>query len=129
MLRLPFCQMRAVPIRTVAALLAVCALAGCGAVSASSALSDAQRGLEEARAQQADEFAPYDYTRADAFYQKAKACNGMGQYQIAASYARTSQDAATKSLDVAKANKEQAARRKKFAPTQDGKSPAPVRPN
>ena len=63
----------------------------------------------------------YYYTRAETFLEKAKECNGMGQYQVAATYARTSQEASEKALDVAKVGKDQAARREKFAPKKSDK--------
>ncbi len=97
---------------------------GCGAVSASSALNEANRDLREAQAQQADKFAPYYYTRAESYLQKAKELNGMGQFQVAAEYARVSQEAAGKSLEVGKVNKEQAGRRDKFAPKKPSDTPS-----
>lgn len=106
------------------------AAAGCGAVSASTALNEAGRDLREAQQQQADKFAPYHYTRAETYLRKAKELNGMGQYQVAGEYARVSQEASTKSLEVARVNKEQAARREKFAPKKTGSDnpPAPKLP-
>jgi hypothetical protein len=100
---------------------------GCGAVSASTALNEASRDLREAQQQQADKFAPYHYTRAETYLRKAKELNGMGQYQVAGEYARVSQEASTKSLEVARVNKDQAARREKFAPKKSG-SDAPKLP-
>jgi len=97
----------------------------CGSVAATNAISDASRDLREARQHKADEYAVYYYTRADVYLQKAKKLNGMGQFQVAQEYARVSQDASAKSLDVAKINKDQAARRDKFAPKKDGKDPPP----
>lgn len=104
-------------------LAAVIASAGCGAVSASSALNEANRDLREAQAQQADKYAPYYYTRAESYLQKAKELNGMGQFQVAGEYARVSQEAADKSLEVGKINKEQAGRRDKFAPKKGNDNP------
>jgi hypothetical protein len=103
---------------------------GCGAVSASTALNEASRDLREAQQQQADKFAPYHYTRAESYLRKAKELNGMGQYQVAGEYARVSQEASTKSLEVARVNKDQAARREKFAPKKSGSDapPAPKLP-
>lgn len=104
-------------------LAAVIGSAGCGAVSASSAVNEAGRDLSEAQAQQADKYAPYYYTRAESYLQKAKELNGMGQFQVAAEYARVSVEAATKSLEVGKINKEQAGRRDKFAPKKGSDAP------
>ncbi|MBM4342856.1 MAG: DUF4398 domain-containing protein [Deltaproteobacteria bacterium] len=106
----------------------VAAAAGCGSVGASTAITDATRDLREAKQQKADEFAVYYYTRADIYLQKAKKLNGMGHYQVAQEYARVSSEAAAKSLDVARINKDQAARRDKFAPKKDGKDAAPAAP-
>ncbi len=114
--------------RVVVLALALGAIAACGSVSASTALSDATRDLREAKQQKADEFAVYYYTRADIYLQKAKKLNGMGHYQVAQEYARVSSEAAAKSLDVARINKDQAARRDKFAPNKDGKDAAPEAP-
>ena len=105
---------------TLAAVVALAASPGCGSVSATTAISDASRDLREAKQQKADEFAVYYYTRADIYLQKAKKLNGMGHYQVAHEYARTASEAAAKSLDVARINKDQAARRDKFAPRKDG---------
>lgn len=102
---------------------AVIGSAGCGAVSASTALAEASRDLREAQAQQADKYAPYYYTRAESHLQKAKELNGMGQFQVAAEYARVSGEAANKSLEVGKVNKEQAGRRDKFAPKKGSDAP------
>lgn len=109
--------------RAAAAFCAVALLAGagCGSVGASTAIHDATRDLLEAKQQKADEFAIYYYSRAEVYLQKAKKLNGMGQYQVAQDYARVSQEACAKSLDVARINKDQASRRDKFAPKKDGK--------
>ncbi len=115
-------------VRAAAVVLAIGAVAGCGSVAASTAITDATRDLREAKQQKADEFAVYYYTRADVFLQKAKKLNGMGHYQVAQEFARVSSEAAAKSLDVARINKDQAARRDKFAPKKDGKDAAPEAP-
>ncbi|MSQ81886.1 MAG: hypothetical protein EXR77_03090 [Myxococcales bacterium] len=104
------------------------ALANCGSVGASTAITDATRDLREAKQQKADEFAVYYYSRAEVYLQKAKKLNGMGQFQVAQEYARTSSEAAAKSLDVARINKDQSARRDKFAPKKDGKDSEPEVP-
>lgn len=104
------------------------ALAACGSVGASTAITDATRDLNEAKSQKADTFAEYFYTRAEVYLQKAKKLNGMGQYQVAQEYARVSSEASAKSTDLARINKEQAGRREKFAPKKSDKPGAPEAP-
>ena len=111
-----------------ALLVVTLALANCGSVGASTAINDATRDLREAKQQKADEYAVYYYSRAEIYLQKAKKLNGMGQFQVAQEYARTSSEAAAKSLDVARINKDQSARRDKFAPKKDGKDSVPEVP-
>jgi hypothetical protein len=107
---------------------AALALAGCGSVSASSAISDATRDLRESEAQKAPEYAVYYYARAESYLAKAKECNGMGQFQVATEYARTSQGATEKALEVARAGRDQASRREKFAPKNGEREKAPAVP-
>lgn len=99
---------------------------GCGSVSAASSLSDAQELLDEAQGREAPKYAPYEYTRAATYLDKAKECNGMGQYEAAGDFASESQKAAEKAMQVARLNKEQAGRRERFAPTR--KDPPKTRP-
>ncbi|MSP93229.1 MAG: DUF4398 domain-containing protein [Myxococcales bacterium] len=108
------------------ALLGSLALLGglaCGSVSAASSISDAQQELDEARGQQADENAPYEYTRAWAYLQKAKKINGQGMYEQASEYARVSMTASEKALDVARLAKDSKKRKDKFSPTKDEDAP------
>lgn len=105
---------------------AVSVLGGCGSVSAASSLSDAQELLDEAQGREAPQYAPYEYTRAASYLDKAKECNGMGQYEAAGDFASESQKAAEKAMQVARLNKEQAMRRERFAPTR--KDPPKTRP-
>lgn len=102
--------------------------AGCGSVSASSAISDATRDLRETEAQKAPEYAVYYYARAESYLAKAKECNGMGQFQVATEYARTSQGASEKALEMARLGRDQASRREKFAPKNGEREKAPVVP-
>jgi hypothetical protein len=105
--------------RVLAQLVAILVVAGsgCGSVSAAASLSDANDVLTEARGREAERFAPYEYTRALTYLDKAKECNGMGQYEAAGDFARESQKAAEKAMQVARLNKEQSLRRERFAPT------------
>lgn len=107
--------------RWLAVAVVIAVTGACGSIGASTAIHDAARELAEARQHKADEYAVYYYSRAEIYLQKAKKLNGMGQYQAAQEYARVSAEASAKSLDVARINKDQAARRDKFAPKKDGK--------
>lgn len=91
---------------------------GCGAVTASSNLNDARRELDEAHGLDAEKNAPYEYTRADTYFQKAKKLAGEGMYEQASEYARLSQNASEKALDVARLAKDRQKRKEKFAPKQ-----------
>lgn len=117
--------------RSLAVLLAACLASatvamGCGSVSATGSLNDAERQLNEARGLQADTYAVYEYTRADSYFQKAKKLAGEGQFEQAAEYARASQSAAEKSIDVARLNKDREARKAKFAPKTKDEAPRKV---
>ena len=108
------------------ALLAAAALGGCGSVTTTGALNDAERQLNEARGIDADKYAVYEYTRADVYFQKAKKLAGEGQFEQASEYARASQNASEKSIDVARLNKDREARRAKFAPKPKDEAPRKV---
>lgn len=130
---------RATPFRTwrgtatlrAAALLASAALLGaCGSVTAASSISDAQHELDEAKGHEAEENAPYEYTRAWAYLQKAKKLNGQGMYEQAGEYARVSQVASEKAVDVARLAKDAKKRKDKFAPkTDEDKGPPSFTPS
>ena len=101
---------------------------GCGAVSTQQSLGDAQKQLDEATKLEGEEFAPYEYTRATSYYQKAKKLTGEGMYEQAAEYAKLAQLAAEKAQDVARLGKERKARLLKFAPKEPVAPKAPVVP-
>ncbi|MBI5607549.1 MAG: DUF4398 domain-containing protein [Deltaproteobacteria bacterium] len=127
-----YATLRGNPCCKVAGVLGAAALAlaaaGCGSVSASSAISDATRDLRESEAQKAPEYAVYYYARAESYLAKAKECNGMGQFQVATEYARTSQGASEKALEMARIGRDQTSRREKFAPKNGEREKAPSVP-
>lgn len=89
---------------------------GCGSVTAAGTISDAQRSLEEAQGLEAEQNAPYEYTRAAAYLYKARELQGYGLYEQASEYARQSMQAAEKAQDVARLGKDKRQRLEKFAP-------------
>lgn len=115
--RIPPCTARSAfqPALLVATALLVLG-AGCGSVTAAGSISDAEHDLDEARGLQAEENAPYEYTRAATYLHKAKEMRGIGQYEQASDYARLSQAAAEKALDVARLSKDRQKRKEKFSP-------------
>ena len=114
----------------VAAATASLLASGCGAVSTQQSLGDAQKQLDEAKKLEGDEFAPYEYTRANSYFQKAKKLNGEGMYEQSAEYAKLAQLAAEKAQDVARLGKERKVRLQKFAPAaQQNLKGAPVAPS
>jgi hypothetical protein len=110
---------------TLATLITLAFLASCGSVTATSAIGDAQHELDEAKGHEAEDNAPYEYTRAWAYLQKAKKLNGQGMYEQAAEYARVSQTASEKAIDVAHLAKDAKKRKEKFAPKTDEDKGAP----
>ena len=62
-----------------------------------------------------------DSTRASAYLHKAKEMQGMGMYEQAGDYARQSQLAAEKALDVARLAKDRQKRKEKFSPKDEPK--------
>lgn len=119
----PFTRSAALAPFALCAVLSVACAIGCGSVTAASSISDAQQELDEARGQQADENAPYEYTRAWAYLQKAKKLNGQGLYEQASEYARISMTASEKAVDVARLAKDSKKRKDKFSPKKDEDAP------
>lgn len=89
---------------------------GCGSVTAASTIGDAEHELAEAQGLQAEENAPYEYTRAAAYLKKAKELQGMGLYEQAGEYARRSHQDSQKALDVARLARDRQKRKERFAP-------------
>ncbi len=69
-------------------LLALALLTGCASIDAARSLSAAEGALEGARAAGADKHATYEYTLADANYQKAREENARARYRDAVEHAR-----------------------------------------
>ncbi len=84
------------------AALCVLALTGCGPVTATAGISDAEYALERARVADADQSAPYEYYTARHFLQKAKEEWGYSDFQAAADYAEESKKSADAALLKAK---------------------------
>jgi hypothetical protein len=91
-------------------------LAACGPITSSSAISDAEKALTDARKAEAPEYAPYEFTKADTFLTKAKWLDGAGQFELAGKYARDAREAAQQSVEVAGPNRERKARFKGLKP-------------
>jgi len=60
--------------------LLACLLFGCGPVTATSVIDDAELALVRARAADADRFAPYEATLADLYLAKAREEQGHARY-------------------------------------------------
>ena len=102
---------------------------GCGAVTTQQGLGDAEKQIEEARKLEGEEFAPYEYTRATSYFQKAKKLTGEGMYEQAQEYAKLAQLSAEKAQDVARLGKERKGRLHKFAPKEPAAPRAPSAPS
>lgn len=89
---------------------------GCGSVSSQSAIGDALLELDEARGLGAEDNAPYEYTSAFMYLQKAKKLNGQGQYEQASEYASKSREVSKKAVEVTRLALDRAKRMEKFAP-------------
>jgi outer membrane biogenesis lipoprotein LolB len=81
-------------VRLLLGLLAAAALAGCGPIQSTAALIDADVALEAARAAGAPQAAPYEYTGAEAYLQKAREVSGRAQYDAATRFAEKARDLA-----------------------------------
>jgi hypothetical protein len=81
----------------------VCAVgtAGCGAVWASQAVSEAQAALDQARVLKAHRLAPYDYWLAASYVDKAKRTEGYSEYEGATRFANEAKALAQKAIDEA----------------------------
>jgi len=75
-------------LRSFAPLLAAALLAGCASIDAQRSLTAAEVSLEGARAAGAEKQAPYEYTSAEALYQKAREESGRARYGDAVDHAR-----------------------------------------
>jgi hypothetical protein len=68
------------------------ALVGCGPINAHSAISQAKIALETAKGIRAQDYAIYEYRRAQIYYDKAKEEEGYSSFQKAVDYAMMSRD-------------------------------------
>ena len=92
------------------------AWSACGPVTASSTISDAADDLDEARKLEAEQNAPYEFTRAETFLHKARELEGYGLFEQAADYARQSRLASEKAMDVARLAGDRERRKERFEP-------------
>jgi hypothetical protein len=87
-------------------------LLGCGPISYVKDVSPrTAAALNQARADQADQYAPYEYTKASLYYDKARDEAGHAYYQQAADWGRRSQDCSRRASALARAAQAQHADR------------------
>ncbi len=86
----------------------------CGPVTTATTISDASRELKEARANDAEKSAPYEYTKAAAFLHKSKELEGHGLYEQSSTFARRSRTMSEKAIDVARESTERQKRKQLF---------------
>jgi len=72
-------------------ILACCLLLGCGPLTATSAIDDAERALVRARAADADRYAGYETTLAELYLAKAREQQAYAQYGDARALASDAQ--------------------------------------
>jgi Domain of unknown function (DUF4398) len=82
-------------------LLAAVAFMACGPTQSTSYLMDTQNMLEAARTAQAERLAPYEWTKANLFYEKSKEEVGYSDFEQAVSFAKSALDYATKARNAA----------------------------
>jgi hypothetical protein len=99
--------------------------AGCGPVLSTSLLVDAEAQLAGAKAAEAPQYAPYEYTAADAYLHKAHEEFGYADYGPAFDYAWKASDLAMKAIERSKAAKS-AAIDASNAPSTSTAAPAPA---
>ena len=69
-------------------------LAGCGPIESVAVIDDAQVALTGAKAANGDRYAPYEYTSAELYLDKAREERGHAEYQQAIGYARQAREMA-----------------------------------
>ena len=109
------------------------AFAGCGPiVYVNEVTRNAATKVDEARAAEADKYAPYWWTRAKEYLRKAKELAAHADFQAANRYGRLSSEAAEHAIAEAETAKTDPKRRapagKDLAPAKDGATVAPVAP-
>ncbi len=75
--------------------------AGCGAIDASTAITDCSSVLVEAEQKGATRYARYEYYKASAYLQQAKLKNGYGEYHVARVWAQRAGDLAKEARSTA----------------------------
>jgi hypothetical protein len=79
-------------------------LLGCGPILYVKDVSPrAAAALDQAKADQAERFAPYEYTKAALYYDKAREEAGHSHFQNAVDWGRRSQDCSTRASALARA--------------------------
>ena len=87
------CRGRALPL---VAVLGLVAIAGCGPVRYVSDVGRAAAAVEDARAAQAEKYAPYWWTRATEYLHKAREVAAYADYQGASRFGQIAAEAATR---------------------------------
>lgn len=75
-------------------LVAIAALSGCGPIESVAVINDAEVSISGAKAADGAKYAPYEYTSAELYLDKAKEERGHAQYQKAIDYARQAREMA-----------------------------------
>jgi hypothetical protein len=78
-------------------------LCGCGPILYLRDSPRASAALEQAEADQAPQLAPYEYTKASLYYEKAREDAGHAHYQSAIDWSRRSQDCSRRASALARA--------------------------
>ena len=78
----------------------------CGAVNSTTAIIDARRQIELAKAKEADIYASYEFTKATLYLKKAKELQGYTEYQQSVIYAINAKDHAKASVKEGMARKQ-----------------------
>jgi hypothetical protein len=84
----------------------VVALAACGPIEYTSMIMKADTAIEKAERMGAAKYAPLEYWRAKAYYDKAREETGRNDYDFAIDYATQSYRDAKKAQDIAEEKKE-----------------------
>ncbi len=84
------------------------ALAGCGPIQFVSQVTiRAEKSVAEAKLQQADKYAPYEYYGAAAFLEQAKHRAAFGDFQTSYRYGKKSEKMAKKAVTLTKTRREE----------------------
>lgn len=102
-----------------ALLIAAVAGASCAPIQSATAISRAEEELRTAQFAHADEWAPYEYTKADLYLKMAKERQGFSDFEAAKEFAEEAQRLASTSKDSATQNLRLKQRRE---------GPAPLKP-